>query len=297
MSDLAQGNNDSGDDVVNIDAHDESLTPGNGGLSDEDMARATRQGWAPKDQWKGPEDQWVDAKTFLKRGDEILPIVKANNRKLEEEIKALKEARERDQETFEAFKKFQQEARERSEREFKQQLNDIKARKAQAVRDGDSDAFTAAEDAEDQLREEREKAKSEEKQQKQEAKKKNDQPPQHPDFQPWLDQNTWYKDSRAGRALADAIGQELSQTTQLTGKAFFDAVAAEVQKEMPDLFENTRRSRANSVESASNSGRRSKGGGKSYSDLPPEAKKACDEFVQTIPGYTKEQYLKDYSWE
>jgi hypothetical protein len=35
-------------------------------------------------------------------------------------------------------------------------------------------------------------------------------------------------------------------------------------------------------------------GGKSYSDLPPDAKAMCDDFVKRVPGFTRDRYVKDY---
>ena len=39
-----------------------------------------------------------------------------------------------------------------------------------------------------------------------------------------------------------------------------------------------------------------KGGAKGYADLPADAKRQCDRFVKTIPGFTREQYVKDFQW-
>lgn len=36
-------------------------------------------GWVPKEDFRGSEDDWVDADTFVKRGKEINPILRKNN--------------------------------------------------------------------------------------------------------------------------------------------------------------------------------------------------------------------------
>jgi hypothetical protein len=41
-------------------------------------------GWTPKGQFKGDPEKWVDAETFVKRGEEFLPFLKANNKRLEQ---------------------------------------------------------------------------------------------------------------------------------------------------------------------------------------------------------------------
>jgi hypothetical protein len=48
--------------------------------------KALRMGWVPKDQFKGAPEKWTDAETFIKRGEEFLPFLKANNRKLEKAL-------------------------------------------------------------------------------------------------------------------------------------------------------------------------------------------------------------------
>src|SRR5687768_16654653 len=50
----------------------------------EDKAR--RMGWRPRAEYGGDPTRWVDAETFVRRGDEILPFVQANNRKLEQAL-------------------------------------------------------------------------------------------------------------------------------------------------------------------------------------------------------------------
>ena len=48
--------------------------------------RAVETGWRPLTEWTGAPDRWVDAETWVRRGEEMLPILKANNRKLEQEL-------------------------------------------------------------------------------------------------------------------------------------------------------------------------------------------------------------------
>jgi len=65
--------------------------------------RAAQQGWAPQDQWRGPPDKWVDAETFLKRGDN-------NPRVLRERLEA---AERRSAETIARMERMNQQALER----------------------------------------------------------------------------------------------------------------------------------------------------------------------------------------
>jgi hypothetical protein len=67
------------------------------------------------------------------------------------------------------------------------------------------------------------------------------------------------------------------------------------KKEYPDKFGNPRREQASSVAEPGAQPTRQKKG-KTYDDLPAEAKAACDKYVRNIPKYTREDYVKDYDW-
>jgi len=49
--------------------------PAEGGHDDTET-RARAMGWAPKEEFRGDPERWVDAETFVKRGEEELPIVR-----------------------------------------------------------------------------------------------------------------------------------------------------------------------------------------------------------------------------
>ena len=44
--------------------------------SDEDVARARRMGWIPKDEYGGKPDNWRSAKDFIERGENEMPILR-----------------------------------------------------------------------------------------------------------------------------------------------------------------------------------------------------------------------------
>ncbi len=46
-------------------------------------------GWLPKEEYRGNEADFVDAKTYLEKGRQILPIVQANNQRLLGQVNAL----------------------------------------------------------------------------------------------------------------------------------------------------------------------------------------------------------------
>src|SRR5512146_1603526 len=62
-------------------------------IPDAAEAEASHMGWMPQERWVSegkPADKWVDAKTFLERGENILPIVRQNLHKTREELEQLR---------------------------------------------------------------------------------------------------------------------------------------------------------------------------------------------------------------
>ena len=51
---------------------------------------AERLGWIPPSRFKGDPARFVDADIYIKRGEEVLPIVKEQNKRLHNELDSLK---------------------------------------------------------------------------------------------------------------------------------------------------------------------------------------------------------------
>lgn len=101
-------------------------------------AEARAQGWRPKEEFKGNPDAWTDAETFVRRADEVLPLVKKQNANLKREIDDLRKM----------IRKVT-----RSEREaHSNALAEIRAQMEEAVETGDVAAFKKLDAKADQLR-------------------------------------------------------------------------------------------------------------------------------------------------
>ena len=224
-------------------------------------AEAAKEGWVSEDQWDGPG--WVDAETFYKRGQEILPIVRGNLKKEREKYRQLES-------TVAEFRSFMNTSLENERARRKQVEEELRGLRAQAVEDGDAAAF---EEADRQLEEMRQ------------------APPQEdPVLNQWMKDNDWYGKDTAMSAYADNIGMGFrSSHPNASGKAVLDYIEEEVKREFAHKLKTPQ-----SVDTSSRRGVSKKGNG--YDDLPADAKAACDEFVSTIPGFTREEYLKTYDW-
>ena len=239
-------------------------------------ARAKRMGWHGKETYNGPEGKFVDAKEFIEKSETEMPILRERLRKLDgrvaEQDKSLRE--------FAAYNT------EVEKRAYDKAKADLSAEKRAAAKDEDMDLYDDIEKKEAELEKTAPKG----------APKGGDtQVPAA--FMDWADENPWFKRDRTMTNFAiDYHGQLLEEKPGMTITKNLAEVTAEVKKRFPEKFGNPKRGDPPVVEGAGGVKARG-GGGKGYGDLPPDAKAACDRFVKTIKGFTKEQYLKQYQWE
>ena len=112
-----------------------------------------------------------------------------------------------------------------------------------------------------------------------------------------MDVNPWFgKDVRLTR-MTNGLGEALRlEKPFLKGQEFLDALDAELRENFPDKFGKKKNSPSGQVESGAGRGPgRSGTDKKSYDNLPPEAKAACDRYVKQ-KLMTREQYVADYDW-
>jgi hypothetical protein len=231
--------------------------------------RARAMGWTPKDEFKGDPAKWRDAAEFVERGESLLPLVKAQNKRLEREVAELKQTT---REMGDYLSKTEQRAYERA-------LADLKQQRKEALAAGDGDAF---EKADEQIKTvEREAAEKAAKR----AEKANDGP--DPVYAEWELRNPWLKDSELSEYAEFAAQRLRANGEKATGAEFLDLVTAKVKAQFPAKFTNPRRETAQAVEGAAPAARR---GGKSYADMPADARAACDRMAKNgFPGDEKAQ--------
>lgn len=247
-------------------------------------AEASQFGWVPQSEFKGNPDDWRDAETFLKRGQEIngflrkdLEKIKGKNLSLESELAEIKS-------TMEEFRKYHNETEARA---YQRALADLKKQKVEAIEQGDGQRVIEIDDTIEQIKEAQAAPKEKPKAQTANYDK---------DYFDWAKQNTWYVTDPELKAIAELIGQEVAaRSPEKKGKAFLDEVTALVKESAPEKFQNPARSLGvvdSSSDGRSPSTRKKKG----YNDLPAEAKAACDKFVKQ-KLMTAEQYVAEYQWD
>ena len=265
-------------------------------IAPEVRQEAESQGWVPKERFRGNESDWVDADTFVKRGREILPILRKNNENLIKDLQSTKEQLKEFREAAEEFKKFQKDSYERKAQDYEKRIQEIRESRAQAISDGDGQKVNALDDALDVAKDELKEAKQ--------AVKDADKAPIEtpasteidPGLQQWLDRNTWFGQDKRMTGMVNGIGESLRlEFPLLKGQAFLDKLDEVLAEEFPGKF-GEKKSPSSRVESGS--GRASRGSSsnaQTYDNLPSEAKAACDRFVKQ-KLMTREQYVADFDW-
>jgi len=274
---------------------DDANVTSNNELAAEIFHEAESQGWVPKERFRGNEADWVDADVFVKRGREILPILRKNNENLVKDLQSTKQQLQEFKLAAEEFKKFQKEAFERKAQDYQRRIEEIKESRAQAISDGDGKKVNALDDALDQAKEELVEAKQ--------AVKDADRVPAtsptptiEPELQTWLDSNKWFGEDKRMTSVANGLGESIRlEFPSLKGQPFLDKLDEVLAEEFPNKF-GSKKSPSSRVESGS--GRQSRTSGsnaQSYDNLPAEAKAACDRFVKQ-KLMTREQYVADFDW-
>ena len=256
---------------------------------------AQAQGWVPKEKYRGDEADWVDAETFVRRGREILPIVRKNNERLLKELKEAKDAAEEARSAAREFKQFQKEQYERKAKELEAQVDQLKQAKRDAISSGDGDRVLAIDDALDDIKEQRQEAKQAVKEAEAAAREAEKAPQTlDPALNNWLGKNEWFGTDTRLTGIANGIGEAIRKETGLQGQAFLDRLDEELAQYVPDKFGKKRT--PNPMDSAPAGNRPTPKGKRSYDALPSDAKAACDKFVKQ-GLMTKEEYVQSYDWE
>jgi hypothetical protein len=270
--------------------------------------RAREQGWKPKEEYTGDATRWVDAETYVKRGEEILPILKANDSKHRAEISdlrvkvmTLEGQLKASQESIDALKEFNSEAARAAAKAERRQL--IAAVEA-ARKEGNVEEATRLSE---QLEEHNDAIRTaetavEKKPKEPEAKPNGATAPQESAaYRAWKEANPWFGTDTIKSDVAVAVSMRLRRdpaTKDLAETDFLRRVTEETEKATGG--NPNRRG-----ESKTDSGRPSAGGAggsgasRSYHDLPREAQEACDRFAKRLVGKGKawesvEAYRKHY---
>jgi hypothetical protein len=234
-------------------------------------ADARKQGWRPREEFPGDDGRWIDAETFVKRGEELTPFLKASNKILEAKLARVEKR-------LAAQDKVEQRAYDRA-------VADLKAKQEHAVELGDVEAHRAVSKELDEL--------------KAAPPEKDDAPDDvQAAVKAFADANPWYAQAGEARDYADFIanGKYAPLAKTMSPTEFFEFIAERTRATFPDLQDSEKpRARPRSmVEAPTNRGMSR--GQKTFADLPAEAQRMADRFVKMGVVKDRATYVKDYQW-
>jgi hypothetical protein len=246
-------------------------------------------GWLPKEEFKGDPTRWTDAETFVKKGDEVMPLIKAQNKRLKREIDDLKKQ----------FRQASSHFGKAEERAYTRALADLTARQEEAVKEGDLDAHRAIS--------------------KEIGELSKDMPGGKPNqataeeareaWDDWREKNEWY--DRANLASAPEIDvnarlyadrmteKHIAKTETMPPVEFFAYIGELVKEKYPSVGAKQPRPKPPS-DVAGPTGGRPPNRGKSWADMEPEERRIgerlAEKWVKSGLLKKKDDYLASYDW-
>lgn len=234
--------------------------------------RAIDMGWRPKEEFDGSEDDFIDAKEFVRRKP-LFEKIESQGKQLKAVTRALEE--------------FKQHYTKVEERALNAALQKLKDQRKQALSEGDGDRF---ETLDDQIKH----VEGQVEQVKQAAAQPlvQNEPEAPAEFMQWVNKNSWYKTTGYMQKFADEVGlryaNDVKSGTMSTADVLKE-VEKQVRKEFPHKFTNPNKQSAPDVESSRAPSTKSKSG---EGDLSDVERKIMNDFVRQ-GVMTKEQYIAD----
>ena len=183
--------------------------------SDPDAEAAMQSGWRPKDEWDGDPEEWVSAREFNRRG-ELMRKIHNQNRQIKQLDSVVNTLANQQKKIYGA-------GYEKAKRELKSQLRE-------ATKEGDDASAEVIEQRLEQL----------EQVAKQDAAALTvppSQPAVAPEFEPWVNRNSWFKDRPEMRAYAEVIGLRYAQDNpDATNNQVYEHITKEVKTRFPERF-------------------------------------------------------------
>lgn len=272
-------------EVADIEDSSDSSAVNEDGENYEDAAR--NLGWTPEDEFQGDPDKWIDAKEFVDRGQHMMPILKANNRRLQRELSsrdtkmsALQKKVEESDRALQALEKHYTEANKRAVENAKLQLKE-ELREARAS--GDVDEELGILDKLEELR-------GSDKPDKSEEPDNTGEPAADPAFEQWLQSNDWFGIDRKKTKAITRIAEDLRDDGDTTVGIDFYVKCEQILNRQTQKRNNPGKVEGvTGIHSTTTSG-------KSFNSLPQDAKDACLSDVDVLVGPGK-RYKNTDEWK
>lgn len=251
-------------------------------------AEALEMGWTPKEQFRGDPAKFVDAKTFVEKGETFVPFLKATNKKLQDRLA-------KTESDFDQRIKRMEDAQQRREKALKstydRELSRIKAEQRKAVAEGDTAAFDVLDKEREELTKQADEAF---------AEARTEQPRNDAAVEKeWIAENQWYRTDFELAAKANTYSRWLADNNSDMSLADnLKATEKYIREQHPDKFGGKTKPKGNghagvdggSSFPAAPFGKKVKG----YADLPAEAKELCARDVADKLYKDRDEWAKEY---
>lgn len=277
------------DQIIEADAGNEQDAP-----DPEIETRARGLGWVPEKEWKGapPKHGFATAEEFLKRGEEVLPVIRSQLKRKEEQITnleaRLEKAERQHADTIRRIERMSTVALEKQREQIEAQYA---ARIEAAAELGDKEAVRQARKDEKEALKALDERLEEPEEEKKDREKRDQKLPKNVEdtLEAWIADNQWFKTDPEMQMVAGnhhakllkekpglTLAENLAEVRKYVAKRYPEAFA-KVEDEEPEDDEKPAR-RGSAVEGGS---RLAGAGGRTlYSKLPAEAKAAADKFIK-----------------
>lgn len=253
-------------------------------------AEAKVLGWAPKDKWKGPEDQWLDAPDFMDNARKVLPILRTKNKELHaqmDQVAAANAALVSKLAAVEASLKVVQETQEADTQErIKASRNELALQLKTAREEQDTVRELELLDMRDDLKKAADAAKTGRAAEEEQPPAKTAPPPLHPKLVAILAK---HKDKEKDEEfVGDVLGMgHVIRLKGLVGDDFFEELEKRVEAKYGDGAPVNKTEGTSPSRASGGSGGASKG----FNSLPADAKAACQSLEKQMVG--KDRAHKD----
>jgi hypothetical protein len=244
-------------------------------MSDNLEQKAREIGWRPKEEFRGDPEKWVEAGEYLRRGEEVLPLVKAENRHLKDktdtltrevaQLKAVVTEQSRSMTDLVDF------SRQQLKDKLAEQKRQLTAELRAATREDDETRIALLEEQLEENAEARDKLKAPKPEAAAPAAPQTIE--ETPEYRAFVNRNPWFNGTSAEDREKTVEALALAQAAAASGKkgeAFFTAVEEKMNKLYPP------QKRTDPSEEGRPSGGAGGGGnpkaGSAFKDLPADAK-------------------------
>lgn len=280
-------------------------------VSDEVKAQAREIGWRPQEEFRGDPAKWVDADEYIRRGEEVLPLVKAENRRLHDQLEAQRREVARLASVVSQQAQSMEDLKEFSLNQLQEKLNEnkrsLKTQLREARREDNDQRVEELEEAlEDNTAAQTKLAATKEAVKTAPKQPEQTQTQEAPEFAGWKSKNPWFQGSstldKAKTAAAMAFATEVANEGK-RGQAFYDAIDERLAEAYPPpkKSEKTEDGRPGGGGSGSSSSSAS-----GFNALPADAKAKAKEQAGRFVGPNKmfktneawfDYYAKQYNTE